>query len=212
LFFKDGFLYEATGQKGASSIRKVELETGKVLQSINLENKYFGEGITILHNRIYQLTWKSNIGFVYDKASFRQIGTFNYTSEGWGICNDGENLIMSDGTEFLYIYNPESFSLIKKIAVYDDKSAVTKLNELEYVDGYVYANVYQTDFIVKIELQTGKVIEWINLKNILEQKYYHEDIDVLNGIAWNKKSKTFFITGKKWPKMFEVTFNTNQPL
>lgn len=204
LEFDGDSLYESTGLKGESTLRLTDYKSGKVDKSISIAPEYFGEGITILHDRIYQITWQSNVGFIYDKESFRQIGTFSYATEGWGLCNDGKNLIMSDGTEYLYTYDPETFSLIKKIAVYDNHVPISQLNELEYVNGYIYANIYTTNFIVKIEANTGKVVERINLSNILDPKYYHKDMDVLNGIAWKKGTNTLYVTGKKWPKMFEI--------
>ncbi|HON52027.1 MAG TPA: glutaminyl-peptide cyclotransferase [Bacteroidales bacterium] len=204
LEFTGDSLYESTGIKGESSLRLINYKKGSILKKIDLQPEYFGEGITILHDIIYQITWQSQTGFIYDKYSFRQIGTFNYNTEGWGLCNDGTNLIMSDGSEFLYFYNPETFTLVKKLAVYDNAAPVKQLNELEYVNGFIYANIYTTNFIVKIDASNGKVIERINLSNILDKAYMHENIDVLNGIAWHAKNKSLFVTGKRWPILFEI--------
>lgn len=216
LEFSGDSLYESTGIKGESSVRLVNYKKGAILKKIDLQSEYFGEGLTILNDIIYQITWQAQTGFIYDKKSFRQIGTFSYGTEGWGLCNDGSNLIMSDGSEFLYFYNPETFTLVKQIAVYDNNTAIKQLNELEYVDGFIYANIYTTNFIVKIDAATGKVIERINLANILDKAYLHDNIDVLNGIAWHSKNKSLFVTGKRWPILFEIqiadTVSTNKPL
>lgn len=204
LEFSGDSLYESTGIKGESSLRLVQYKKGSILKKIDVLPEYFGEGLTILHDIVYQITWQAQTGFMYDKASFRQIGTFSYGTEGWGLCNDGTFLIMSDGSEFLHFYNPETFSLVKQIAVYDNTGPVSQLNELEYVQGYIYANVYTTNFIVKIDAATGKVVQRINFSNILDKAYMHDNIDVLNGIAWHKTNNTFFITGKRWPILFEI--------
>lgn len=204
LEFSGDSLYESTGIKGESTVRLVEFKKGTVLKKLDLLPEYFGEGLTILNDIIFQITWQSGTGFMYDKSSFRQIGTFNYSTEGWGLCNDGTHLIMSDGSEFLYFYTPESFTLVKQLAVYDNTTAIKQLNELEYVNGYIYANIYTTNFIVKIDASTGKVVERINLSNILDKAYMHDNIDVLNGIAWHTKNNSLFVTGKRWPKMFEI--------
>jgi glutamine cyclotransferase len=206
LVYEDGYIYEGTGLRGSSTLRKWELESGKVVESRNLPPDLFGEGICILGDKIYQLTWTSRIGFVYDKASFTLIRKLKYSTQGWGLTTDGEHLIMSDGSNNLYVLDPKYFSVIRRISVYDDRGPVNQLNELEYIDGTIYANVYQTDDIVRIDPSCGKVLARINLRGILPRKEYHSDTDVLNGIAWDAQGKRIFVTGKNWPKLFEVRF------
>ncbi len=203
LVIEDGILYESTGLYGKSTLRKVELETGEIIQIHDLEDQYFGEGITIFEDRIIQLTWESHLGFVYKKDNFELIREFNYPTEGWGITHDGERLIMSDGSAKLYFLDPDTFEEIGRIQVYDSNGPVTKLNELEYVNGKVFANVWETDRIAKIEPITGEVIEWIDLKGLLSSKE-NDDADVLNGIAYDVENDRLFVTGKLWPKLFEI--------
>ncbi|MDR0559578.1 MAG: glutaminyl-peptide cyclotransferase [Prevotellaceae bacterium] len=203
LFYSDGFLYEGTGQKGASSLRKVELETGKVLQKHNLDNQYFGEGICLHKNRIYQLTWQNREGFIYGFNDFELLTKFNYSSEGWGITSDGENLWMSDGTSNLYKLN-ENMNVTSQIEVYTDKGAVDNLNELEYINGEIWANVYMSDIIVIINPESGRVVGKIDMSNILKKEYIKPSTDVLNGIAYDKTGKRIFVTGKNWAKLFEI--------
>ncbi len=204
LFYKDGFLYEGTGQKGASSIRKVEPETGKILQSVNLEEKHFGEGITFFNNKIYQLTWKSEVGFIYDFTTFKQIRTFNYNTQGWGLTTNGKELIMTDGSNVIYFMDPEGFTEIRHIEVFDNKEAIDSLNELEYINGDIYANVYMTDKIVIIDPKTGMVKGVIDFKGLLKDSDRTNDVDVLNGIAWDEAGKRLYVTGKLWPKLYQV--------
>ncbi len=204
LVYDDGFLYEGTGLEGRSSLRKVELSTGKVLQIVNLPDDVFGEGITILDDRIIQLTWKSKTGFVYDRNSFAMVGEFAYATEGWGLTNDGEQLIMSDGTAMLYFLNPQTFALTGSIEVSYKGTPVTKLNELEYVKGEVYANVWQTDRIARVSPKTGEVAGWVDLSGLLARENYQGNADVLNGIAFDAKSERLFVTGKLWPKVYEI--------
>ena len=204
LVFEEGFIYEGTGVKGQSTLRKVDLQTGDVLLIHELPKKYFGEGITIYGDRIIQLTWRSNIGFVYDKESFRQIDEFSYPTEGWGITHDGDRLILSDGTATLYFMDPDSFEITGQIDVRDDDGPVALLNELEYILGEVYANVWQTDTIVRIDPQTGRVIGWIDLAGLLDSEESEEPVDVLNGIAYDPSDDRLFVTGKLWPSLFEI--------
>lgn len=204
LIFEDDVLYEGTGLWGRSSLRRVELETGEVLQIYELPDQYFGEGVTIYDDQIIQLTWKSRDGFVYNKDSFELLQTFKYQTEGWGITHDGENLIMSDGTSTLYFWDPETFEVVNQIEVYDDNGPVVRLNELEYIQGEVYANVWQTDRIARIDPQTGRVLGWINLKGLLSQEDLTQPVDVLNGIAYDAAGDRLFVTGKLWPKLFEI--------
>lgn len=204
LVFENGYLYEGTGLKGNSSLRKVDLKTGEVLQSYELSEEYFGEGITIYENKIIQLTWRSNKGFVYDKDSFELIQEFNYSTEGWGIAHDGENLIMSEGTSILRFLDPETFEETSQIEVTENNKSIKNLNELEYIKGVIYANVWQEDRIVKISPDTGQVIGQIDLKGLLSAEDKSEDVDVLNGIAYDEKNERLFVTGKLWPKLFEI--------
>jgi glutamine cyclotransferase len=204
LVFEDGVLYEGTGLYECSSLRRVELKTGKVLQIRELQSQYFGEGITIYKNKIIQLTWKSNLGFVYDKYSFKLLQEFNYPNEGWGITYDGNCLIMSDGTSTLHFLDPETFEEISQIEVYENGIPVTKINELEYVQGEIFANIWLTERIARIDPMTGQVTGWIDLKGILSPEDCSEKVDVLNGIAYNAKNNRFLVTGKFWPKLFEI--------
>jgi glutamine cyclotransferase len=204
LVFTDGVLYEGTGLRGESTLRRVELETGQVLQLYPLLPKYFGEGIAIWSDRIIQLTWQEQTAFVYDKDSFELLNTFYYPTEGWGITHDGTRLIASDGTATLYFLDPESLEQIGRIQVHDDQGPVTRLNELEYVRGQVYANVWQTDWIAIIDPWTGEVTGWIDLEGLLEPADYVPGTDVLNGIAYDSEGDRLFVTGKRWPKLFEI--------
>lgn len=206
LEFYNGFMYEGTGEYGTSGLFKTKLETGNILQSVMLEKKYFGEGITILNDKIYQLTYKTQKGFVYRLSDFALIDTFQFKSaEGWGLTNDGTNLIMGDGTHLLTWINPNDFSVVKKVQVANNKGVINYLNELEYINGTIYANVYTTDLIVQIDPETGKVLSKINLAGILNMyKNSSETIDYLNGIAYIEKTNRFFVTGKYWPKIFEI--------
>lgn len=206
LEFYNNALYEGTGEYGTSGIFKKRYETGGIDKTVKLEDKYFGEGITILNDKIYQLTYKNKKGFVYQLSDFALIDTFTFRSaEGWGLTNDGTNLIMSDGTHLLTWINPNNFSVVKTLQVANNRGLMTNLNELEYVNSTIYANVYTTDIIVQIDPETGKVISEINLTGILDMyKKPGDKIDYLNGIAFNPKKGNLFITGKYWPKMFEI--------
>jgi glutaminyl-peptide cyclotransferase len=205
LEFHNGYLYEGTGENGKSAIYKTNLSTGKVLQTKKLADQYFGEGITILKNRIFQLTYKTKIAFVYNLENLTTIDSFHFESkEGWGLTNDDKYLIMSDGTNLLTFIDPNSYKTVKKIQVYDNKEAVLYLNELEYSDGFIYANVWSTNFIVKIDPQTGKVLQKIDLDGILSMTNTSKQVDVLNGIAIEPQSKKFCVTGKYYPAIFEI--------
>jgi len=206
LVYEDGYMYEGTGLRGFSSLRKWDLKTGKIIESLNLSPDLFGEGICILGDLIYQLTWTSRIGFVYDKASFTLKNKIRYNTQGWGLTTDGNNLIMSDGSHNLYFIEPKYFTVLKKIEVFDERGPVDQLNELEYIDHTIYANVYQTDDIVQIDPSCGKVLARIHLRGLLPRREYRSDTDVLNGIAWDPVGKRIFVTGKKWPSLFEVKF------
>ena len=203
LQYVDGFLYEGTGQNGQSGIRKVKLETGEVLQQQPLDAKYFGEGITVWQNTIVQLTWQAETGFVYDKTTFKPIKTFSYPGEGWGLTNDGARLIMSDGSAALRFLDPASFKESGRVIVRDNGVAVQRLNELEFVKGEILANVWTTTRIARISPKTGDVIGWIDLAGLLDPREA-AGTDVLNGIAYDAAGDRLFVTGKWWPKLFEI--------
>lgn len=204
LLFQDGHLYESTGLEGRSSLRMVDLETGRVLQSAPLPSKYFAEGLASWGSTLVQLTWLSHIAFVYDRFSFRQLRTFNYKGEGWGLTQDGKNLILSDGSANLRFLDPESFREVRRIVVKDHGTPVDQLNELEYVRGQIYANVWHTDRIARISPSTGKVLGWIDLSGLLPAGKVSDSEAVLNGIAYDAEHDRLFVTGKLWPSLFEI--------
>lgn len=206
LEFYNGELYESTGQRKESKLRKVNFETGEVLKNINLDDAYFGEGLTILNDKIYQLTWQAKRGFVYDVNTFEKISTFNYgtSKEGWGICNDGNTLYKTDGTEKIYLLNPENLSEKGHIEVYTEKGKIPSLNELEWIDGKIFANIYQRNGVVIINPETGGVEGVIDFKPLRKLVKQHPELDVLNGIAYHPERETIFVTGKNWDKLFEV--------
>ena len=204
LAFEDGILYEGTGGVGISTIRKVELESGKVLQVQRLPSHLFGEGITVYKNKVIQLTYLSKIGLIYDKDSFQILHRFSYPTEGWGLTHDGTHLIMSDGTATLYFLNPETFERTYQIEVTDTSGSVPFLNELEYVNGFIYANIWQSEEIAIIAPETGQVTGYIHLQGLLDPSSIQEPIDVLNGIAYDEKNNRLFVTGKLWPELFEI--------
>jgi len=208
LVYHEGYLYEGTGLRGKSSIRKVNSKTGNIEKSFKLPKKYFGEGITILKDKIYQLTWKSNIGFVYDLKSFDLINEFYYPFEGWGITTDGKELILSDGSSSLYFMDPETFGIRKKLQVFDRKTPIKRINELEFIDGNIYANVWLTNKVAVISPQSGKVLYWVNFRGLLKKESNTQRVDVMNGIAYDNVSKRIFVTGKLWPKIFEIKINS----
>ncbi len=207
LTFDEGNLYEGTGQWGESALKKIDLETGKALEIYSLPSEIFGEGIVVYKDEIIQLTWQAQKAFVFDKKTFELKKTFTYDTQGWGISNYGNNLIMSDGSNILYVLEPNTFTVIKQIEVYDNVRAVTNLNELEYIDGKIYANVYLTNLIVVINPETGKVDGKIDLSQITPQKYREEHDLVLNGIAYNTQNNKLYITGKRWDVLFEIKLN-----
>jgi glutaminyl-peptide cyclotransferase len=204
LEYRAGYLYEGTGLKGRSSLRKAQLETGKVLQEIEIDPQYFGEGITVLNQQIVELTWQSETGFVYDQSTFRQRRTFNYPGEGWGLTNDGQNIYMSDGTAQIRIWDPITLQEKRRITVRDNGQPVLNLNELEWVRGEIYANIWQKDVIARISPVDGRVVGWIDLTGILPAADRTGQEDVLNGIAYDVLGNRLFVTGKLWPKLFEI--------
>jgi glutaminyl-peptide cyclotransferase len=207
LEFHNGFLYEGTGQEGHSAIFKIDFKTGKVVKEHKLENKYFGEGITILNDKIYQLTYTTQVGFVYDLNSFELLKTWNYRQkQGWGMTNDGKSLIMSDGTENIYFINPENLAEERTIQVCTDKEVVKNINELEYINGEIWANIWTTEKIIRFDPKTGKVLAEIDFKGIsgLVPHNQQQEMDVFNGIAHNPATGKIYVTGKMWPKLFEI--------
>jgi glutamine cyclotransferase len=206
LIYEGGYLYEGTGQYNESSLRKVEIRTGEPIRMTMLAGEIFGEGITIFNDRIFQLTYKSQVGFVYEKESFKRIQKVYYQNkEGWGLTHDGTHLIMSDGSNRIYFMDPEYFTEIRQLEVYDDKGPVSRLNELEYIEGKIFANIYGGEEIVIIDPGTGKIIGKLNMKGILDPSDRHSRIDVFNGIAWDPDQRLLYVTGKYWPSLFEVS-------
>jgi glutaminyl-peptide cyclotransferase len=207
LLYRDGFLFESTGLRGLSSLRKVRLETGEVVQKRDVEAKYFAEGLTDWGNRLIQLTWQSNVAFVYDLASFSPAASFSYVGEGWGLTRDATHLIMSDGQPSgqLRFIDPVSYREARRITVRDAGKPVNRLTELEFVRGEIFANVWQTDRICRIDPATGRVSGWIDLTGILPATERQGPDAVLNGIAYDSKGDRLFVTGKNWPKLFEIT-------
>lgn len=203
LQYVDGFLYEGTGLNGRSSIRKAALETGKVVQRRDLGKEYFGEGIVVWKSSLIQLTWQSNVAFVYDRDSFAPRGTFKYKGEGWGLTHDGLNLIMSDGTDELRLLDPVTFAEKRRIKVTAAGMPLRNLNELEYMKGEILANVWTTDTVARIAPDSGRVVGYIDFGGLLSRAE-RADVDVLNGIAYDEQNDRLFVTGKLWPKVFEV--------
>ncbi len=201
LVFEDGFLYESTGLYGNSSLRRVDLDTGEVLQNVSLQAQYFGEGMAVVGDKIVQLTWQSHVGFVYNKTSFDLLQEFQYPTDGWGLTYDGSRLIMSDGSSNLYFLDPVAFQRIGQVSVHDTKS-VYELNELEYINGAVYANVWGKDKIVVINPENGQVTAWIDLTSL--RNLENQDANVLNGIAYDANRHRLFVTGKMWAHVFEI--------
>jgi glutamine cyclotransferase len=208
LLIYKGNMYESTGEKGRSRLIKVDLATGKALQSINLDPQYFGEGIAIVNDTIYQLTYQENVGFMYSLKDFKKLGTFKFASaEGWGMTTDGKQIIASDGSSNLYFYKPGTFSLEKTLPVTEAGSFVSNINELEYIDGYIYANKWQQAYILKIDPATGVVVAKADLSDIWNNvKAMDPAVDVPNGIAYDSATKKTYITGKKWPQLYEIEF------
>lgn len=202
LVFENGFLYEGTGKYGESTLRKVELETGRVVQSRSLDRRHFGEGIAIVDNQIIQLTWRSHIGIVYDKETFKEIRRFQYAGEGWGITYDGTHLIISDGSSTLRFLDPQTFKEVRRVLVQHQGRRLDQLNELEYMRGEILANVWYKDYIARISPQTGRVIGWIDLRRLYPNRRDREA--VMNGIAYDAENDRLFVTGKNWPRLFEI--------
>lgn len=204
LVYYEGKFLESTGRQGKSSLRNVELETGKVLKQVDVPTPYFAEGITLLNGKIYQLTWQHHIGFIYDAATFKKLREFSYEGEGWGLTNDGNSLILSDGTDRIRFLDPSTFKVQKTIAVLDKRVPVARLNELEFIRGEIYANVWTEDRIARIDAKTGQVTGWIQLAGLIPRTELHDEEAVLNGIAYDQAHDRLFVTGKLWPKVFEI--------
>ncbi|MEO7014036.1 MAG: glutaminyl-peptide cyclotransferase [Dokdonella sp.] len=212
LIYRDGFLYESTGLNGHSSLRKVKLETGEVVQHSTVANEYFAEGLTDWKDRLIQITWQSKIGFTYDLKTFKPIAQFNYSGEGWGITHDAKRLIMSDGTSTLRFLDPESFKPTGTLEVTYQGKPLANLNELEFVRGRIFANVWQSNSIVVIDPANGRVTAQINLPGLLNAEDRSVAVDVLNGIAYDAKHDRLFVTGKLWPKLFELKLQSTDLL
>ncbi|MEO7924260.1 MAG: glutaminyl-peptide cyclotransferase [Chitinophagaceae bacterium] len=207
LLIYKGDLYEGTGNYGRSKLLKVELKTGKHLQAISLDPKFFGEGVTIINDTVYQLTWREKTVFVYTLKDFKKIKEFKIDTEGWGLTTDGKQLIVSDGSSSIYYYNPSDFKLLKTQDVTESGSLSFNLNELEYIDGFIYANQYQAPYILKIEPSTGQIVAKADLTGMWERiKAIDPEADVPNGIAYDAATKKIYITGKLWPELYEVQF------
>jgi glutamine cyclotransferase len=204
LVFHQNLFFESAGHYGESSLRRVEPRTGKVLKKVKVSKEYFAEGIAIFEGKIFQLTWESQKGFIYDLDSFKLLGEFTYDGQGWGMTHDGHSLIMSDGTNQIRFLDPVSFKTERTISVYDNKRPVSQLNELEYVKGEIYANIWHSDRIVRLDPATGKILGWIDLTGLLTSTGDCESVDVLNGIAYDEQGDRLFVTGKDWPKVFEI--------
>lgn len=204
LVFHEGFLYESTGLHGESSLRRVDLNTGRVLQERRLLPVLFGEGAAVVGERIVQLTWRAGIGFVYDRASFRLLREFRYSGEGWGLTFDGDELVMSDGSDTLRFLDPETLRETRRLPVRANGVPVFNLNELEWIAGEIWANLWTEDRIARIHPGTGEVLAFLDLSGLLAEELRHPEADVLNGIAWDPATGRIFVTGKKWPRLFEI--------
>jgi len=204
LIFYNNVLYESTGLAGHSSLRKVDLASGKVLQMVEFPENYFFEGLTLWQDTLINLTWKNKVGFVHDLNTFAFLKEFHYETEGWGLTNDGQHLIMSDGTSTIYFLDPATFQVIRSVTVTDNSVEVIRINELEYVKGEIYANIWQTDKLARIDPISGKVLGWIDLSGLLPPESSQTRVDVLNGIAYDDKTDRLFVTGKWWPLLFEI--------
>jgi glutamine cyclotransferase len=201
LVYNNGSFFESTGGYGTSTLRKVDLETGQVTKEFKLTDQFFGEGLTQINNELLQLTWQENTGFIYEKNTFDPIGNFSYATEGWGLTYDGSNLIMSDGTSNLYFLNPTTYQEVRQINVLDGNNSITYINELEYVNGDIYANIWLTEKIAIINPQNGQIKGWINMTGLYQPQGSN---DVLNGIAYDQQSNRLFVTGKNWPNIYEI--------
>lgn len=204
LVFLEGKLLESTGEEGHSSLRRVDLETGRILKKVDIPPPYFAEGIAVLNGKIYQLTWQHELGFIYDAQTFERLDEFKYEGEGWGLTTDGKSLILSDGTDQIRFIDPASYKVTNIITVLDNKTPIDQLNELEWVNGEIYANVWHDEKIAVINPQSGRVTSWIDLTGLMPREELENEEAVLNGIAYDQASGRLFVTGKLWPRMFEI--------
>lgn len=204
LIYADGAFFESTGLNGMSSLRKVDAETGQVLESLSLDPAYFGEGLTLFNGKLIQLTWQSHIGFVYDRDCFCLERTFAYDGEGWGLTHDDRSLIMSDGTQNIRFLDPETFAVVRTISVTDHGFPLTNINELEYINGEIYANIWLTNWIVRIDPASGAILGWIDLTGLLPDADRSPSVNELNGIAYDDATNRLFVTGKNWPELFQI--------
>src|SRR5689334_25143589 len=204
LILQDGKLLESTGEEGRSSLRRVDLESGRILKKVDVPSPYFAEGIALLNGKIYQLTWQHHVGFIYDAQTFERTGQFNYDTEGWGLTTDGQSLILSDGSSRIRFINPADFKVTKTINVVDGTRAIDQLNELEWVNGEIYANVWHDNRIAVIDPQSGHINSWIDLKGLMQPGELQDQEAVLNGIAYDQTNNKLFVTGKLWPRLFEI--------
>ena len=210
LVYVDGHLYESTGLNGQSTLREDDLETGRVIREVNVPSQYFAEGLTNWGDTLIQLTWKAHVAFVYDRATFRLLRTFHCPWEGWGLTQDGRHLILSDGSDTIHFLNPETFAEVRSVRVTDHGKPVTELNELEYIHGEIYSNVWMTDKIARISPETGQVLGWIDMSGILPAIEVRSNDAVLNGIAYDHEHNRLFVTGKLWPRLFEIQVVSRQ--
>lgn len=210
LIFHNGFLYESTGLRGESTLRKVKLETGEVLQKHSLKPKLFGEGLAIWQKQLVQLTWHAGVAFIYEMADFKVASAFAYSGEGWGLTTDKDGFILSNGSADLLFLDPKTFREVKRITVTDKTKPIKDLNELEFINGEIFANVWQQNKIARIDPKTGKVIAWIDLSELVPPEHKDSEQAVLNGIAYDAKNDRLFVTGKLWPKIYEIKVNENK--
>ena len=210
LVYVDGHLYESTGLNGQSTLREDDLETGRVIREVSVPSRYFGEGLTNWGDTLIQLTWKAHLAFVYDRATFQLLRTFHYPWEGWGLTQDGRHLILSDGSDTIHFLNPETFAEVRSIHVTDHGNPVKNLNELEYIHGEIYSNVWMTNKIARISSETGQVLGWIDLSGILPAIEIRSNDAVLNGIAYDHTHNRLFVTGKLWPRLFQIEIVTGR--
>ena len=210
LVFHDGMLYESAGQYGSSSLRKVELKKGKVKKKLDVPGQYFAEGMTILNGKIYQLTWQQGKGFIYDLEDFKLESEFAYDGEGWGLTTDGQSLILSDGTDRLRFMDPATFRVVRTVSVVNGQQPLSDINELEYIHGEIYANVWKMDKIARIDPRTGHVLAWIDLVGLRPEETLSNSENVLNGIAYDSAHDRLYVTGKRWPKLFEIRIKKKQ--
>lgn len=204
LVISDGDFFESTGMEGKSTIRRFDLETGKPMQTAPVDARLFGEGLTAIGDRLYFVTWKTGEGFVYDRKTLKVVKTFRYTGEGWGLTTDGKQLILSDGTDSIRFLDPSTFRVTRRIKVHLQGRPVQKLNELEYVDGEIWANVWYEKYIVRIDPKTGRSTGWIDITEVISKSGRANEDAVANGIAWDEKTQRLFVTGKHWPRLFEI--------